>query len=125
MDRHPVYHLGPAAEQQPATLDTFLEKLARYLDSGIPVIIGLKKSGAPVGHSVVAIGQVMRERGEHSLPDNPTAAGLISHPIVGDDQHGPACRMPVRTADATADYPWTLEGTRGAARSRRSRGKCS
>lgn len=109
MDRHPVFHPG-AANDQSLEIEPLHEVIGRYLDSGIPVIIGLKSTdGSAVGHAVVAIGRVMRNRGDEALPDNPTAAELISHFIVADDQRGSMCRMPVHKAGKTGEYPWTLE----------------
>jgi hypothetical protein len=115
MDRHPVFDLGKAAVEQGVGIKPLQEVIGRYLDSGIPVLIGLKgRDGATVGHAVVAIGRVMRERGEDDLPDDPTSAELISHLIVADDQRGPVCRLPVYKDDALPEgtpgaYPWTLE----------------
>lgn len=106
MDRHPVF--TPANRRD---LGSFADVIGRYLDSGIPVLIGLGTPGdlTAVGHAVVAIGRVMRERGDAELPDYPTAAELISHLIVADDQRGPACLLPVHEADRSDTYPWTLE----------------
>lgn len=109
MDRHPVFDLGQAADLT-VEIKPLHEVIARYLDSGIPVLIGLKgRDGTTVGHAVVAIGRVMRERGDADLPDNPTSAELISHLIVSDDQRGCICRLPVKGTDRSPDYPWTLE----------------
>lgn len=109
MDRHPVFDLGKVADNNAD--EALHHVIARYLDSGIPVLIGLKgREGASVGHAVVAIGRIMRERGDSDLPDNPTSAELISHLIVSDDQRGCICRLPVHEVDRTNEYPWTLEG---------------
>lgn len=119
MDRHPIVNMGPAAAVDRAGgkvsdgkdgLRLFVEIIARYLDSGIPVILGLRdQSGGAVGHAVVAYGRVMRETREEDLPENPTAAALISHLLVSDDQAGINCRLPVAEADRAEDYKWTLE----------------
>ncbi|MDE8652185.1 hypothetical protein [Novosphingobium album (ex Liu et al. 2023)] len=110
MDRHPVFHLGRAAVDKPDQLRPLHEIIGRYLDSGIPVIIGLRgRDGATVGHAVVATGRVMREARDADLPDNPTSAEMISHFLVSDDQRGVDRRLPVRAADRSDEYPWTLE----------------
>src|SRR3546814_14630549 len=115
MDRHPVFDLGKAAGEQGVGIKPLHEVIGRYLDSGIPVLIGLKgRDGATVGHAVVAIGRVMRERGDDDLPDDPPPAALISHLIVADDQRGPVCRLPVYKDDvleagAPGAYPWTID----------------
>lgn len=106
MDRHPVFDLPKSGPE----LQSLYQVIARYLDSGIPVLIGLKpRDGGTVGHAVVAIGRVMRDRGDDQLDDNPTSAELVSHLIVADDQRGPICRLPVHEADRSDAYPWTLE----------------
>lgn len=110
MDRHPIFNLGNAAGPQNGELRPLHEVIGRYLDSGIPVIIALKgRNGATVDHVVVATGRVMREARDSHLPDNPTAAELTSHILVHDDQLGIYRRLPVREADRSDDYPWTIE----------------
>ncbi len=110
MDRHPVFHLGRPAVKDGVELRPLHEVIARYLDSGIPVIIGLRaRPGETAGHAVVATGRVMREARDTQLPDNPTSAELISHVLVCDDQRGMDCRLPVRSSDLSDDYPWTIE----------------
>jgi hypothetical protein len=117
MDRHPIVNLGPAAIDRTTAkardrkddLRLFVEIIARYLDSGIPVILALRNTEGGVGHAVVAYGRVTRETREEELPDKPTSAALITHLVVSDDQGGIDCRLPVAADGRTDEYRWTLE----------------
>lgn len=112
MDRHPILNLGNAAGQKQGLARPLQEVIGRYLDSGIPAMIALKgRTGNGVDHVVIATGRVLREVRDSDLPDNPTAAELISHFLVHDDQLGLNRRLPVRESDrdGAKDYPWTLE----------------
>lgn len=60
--------------------------LCHYLDSGIPVLIGLQK-GKQLGHAVMAVGYVVDTARPHC--EEAAASDLISHIIVHDDQRGP------------------------------------
>ncbi|WP_168073918.1 hypothetical protein [Caulobacter sp. SSI4214] len=111
MDRHPVVY---AASQDEARNLVWVRPvhqiLSRYLDSGIPVIVGLRpRAAAAVGHAVVATGRVVQATPPEDLPQDPTSAEMTTHVLVHDDQRGVHQRLPVRAADRTGDYPWTLE----------------
>lgn len=107
MERHPVVY----ARQQGGAWETPpREVVHRYLDSGIPVILGLRNAGGGVGHAVVAVGRENNPKLDTSaLGANPTLASGLTHLYVTDDQRGAYCRLPVAEADRTKDYPWTLE----------------
>ncbi|MAM37989.1 MAG: hypothetical protein CL949_05700 [Erythrobacter sp.] len=84
--------------------------ISRYVDSGIPVILGLQQAGTAIGHGVVAVGT---ERTDNVDPatfaPSPTAAEYVTHFLVNDDQRGAYCRLPVNAADKSVDYPFCLE----------------
>lgn len=70
--------------------------IARYLDSGVPVIIGLTH-GEGDGHAVVAIGTRRQEalRPPSKGQVQRTTADGITHFIVHDDQRGPYRTLPL------------------------------
>lgn len=70
--------------------------VARYLESGIPVIVGLSGRGK-VGHSVVAVGARYDwgRPNSASLPGLGSVADRITHFIVNDDQRGAYRRLPL------------------------------
>ena len=67
-----------------------------YVESGIPVILGLHL-GTEVGHAVTVIGRVF------ATQDRPTAAAIdyVSAYIVHDDQGGPYMLLPVEDPNTT------------------------
>ena len=69
--------------------------IARYLDSGIPVIIGLVFPGQDIGHAIIATGQIVREQAQEPLPQHPTIAEYNEAFVVNDDQLGPNAICPV------------------------------
>lgn len=111
MDRHPVVFVRqPDENGQPIWTTPIREIVCRYLDSGVPIILGLKgRDGAAVGHAVVAVGRTILEKMPDPLPDDPTWAESATHLLVHDDQRGAYQALPVREADRSQAYPWTLE----------------
>lgn len=110
MDRHPVvYAAQPGDHNQLVWVKPSHEIVSRYLDSGVPVILGLRGRQGAVGHAVVAVGRVVSP--ERATPTGPNAtwAEMTTHFLIQDDQQGPYRRLPVREADRSDDYPWTLE----------------
>ncbi|OWK18707.1 hypothetical protein AJ88_00840 [Mesorhizobium amorphae CCBAU 01583] len=83
----------------------------RYIDSGIPVIVGLNL-GVDVGHAVIASSQVFSHQPPTAanLPNQPTRASFCSAFYVNDDQQGPNLRMPIRAGDAVGETPYSVEG---------------
>ena len=62
-----------------------------YVESGLPVILGLKPNDTTLGHAITVIGRVF------SRQDNPTnrAINYVSGFIVHDDQSGPYMQLPM------------------------------
>jgi hypothetical protein len=78
-----------------------VEVLLRYLDSGLPVILGLPpRDGEPDGHAITAIGYVEDPgaaiRGGHGYDR------FVRAILVHDDQRGPYRLLPVTKADIDA-----------------------
>ncbi|MGX5803364.1 hypothetical protein ACWGS9_19210 [Bradyrhizobium sp. Arg314] len=84
----------------------------RYVDSGIPVIVGLGYMGADIGHAVVASGQVFDHNSPAAgaLPPQPTRAEFCSAFYVNDDQQGPNLRMPIVAGGAIGETPYSVRG---------------
>ncbi len=79
-----------------------IEVLLRYLDSGLPVIIGIPPRGGEDGHAVTAVGYV--ESNGPALRAGNGYDRFVRAILVHDDQHGPYRLMPVTAADA-AELP--------------------
>lgn len=104
MGRHPVtYPASPPSKAAPPSA----EVIARYVDSGIPVLLGLRGPNSGIGHAVVVVGTERSKR-----PSKPvgtaTMASFLTHFLVNDDQRGPYCRLPIRRRQR-GDYPFRLE----------------
>ena len=85
----------------------------RYIESGIPVIIGLRPwaAGQEEWHAVVAFGhcrQVLDLSAALSAT-NPTRADYVRHFLVNDDQRGVSLRLPVSSGDALKETPYSAE----------------
>ncbi len=85
--------------------------IARYVDSGIPVIIGLVRQGGAtklgeLGHAVVAIGMQHDRSGNGAAKGKLTDANVadrVTHFIVNDDQRGIYKKLPLRAQDEPSD----------------------
>lgn len=66
--------------------------ISRYVDSGIPVLLGIEFSGQPIGHAVVVSGHVMRDSPRAALPRRPSLGEYCEAFYVNDDQLGPKCQ---------------------------------
>lgn len=84
----------------------------RYVDSGIPVILGLTGlNSGQAGHAVVATGHVMKERdSSHVLPTMPTRAEFLDYFLVNDDQRGANLRLPIKKGAPLAQHEHFIEG---------------
>jgi hypothetical protein len=82
--------------------------IARYLDSGIPVIVGLYFPGQDVGHAILATGDVMRLQPNTSLPPKPTMAEYIEAFYANDDQIGPNIRVSVNSTGAIGEASYNI-----------------
>ncbi len=110
MGRHPVMYAPDTVAGNPVWQTvTPQQVVARYVDSGIPVILGMQDASGGVGHGVVAVGMVRDGAADlASMPARATTAEFCSHILVNDDQRGPYCRLPIR-GGASADYPFCFE----------------
>ncbi|UFW51101.1 MULTISPECIES: hypothetical protein [Bradyrhizobium] len=75
----------------------------RYVDSGIPVLVGLSFKDKDIGHAVVATGQVLRSSITSTLPNRPTRAEFCEAFYVQDDSIGPNIRVGVHAGSAIAE----------------------
>jgi hypothetical protein len=81
----------------------------RYVDSGIPVIIGLGFPNQRIGHAVVATGQVLRSGSPVALlPPKPSRAEFTHGFYVNDDQLGANLLMPRHASSTGANTPYNL-----------------
>jgi hypothetical protein len=87
------------------------EVINRYIDSGIPVILGLDSwTNQRIGHAVVAVGHTIRKLGQGvQLPLNPTRAEYCEAFLVNDDQLGSYLRMPRASGSSTGETPYTVD----------------
>lgn len=92
MGEHPVVY-KPESEHGPWTMPP-ARTIAQYLDSGVPVIVGLRK-GTGLGHAVVAVGSVVDPSATIG-GEEPAPSDRITHFIVNDDQRGPYQRLAVQ-----------------------------
>jgi hypothetical protein len=103
MGRHPVTYGAPAGR----AISPPEEVIARYVDSGIPVLLGLKSPNAPIGHAVLVVG-TERSPSPRAPTQAATTARFLTHFLVNDDQRGPYCRLPIH-ANRSGDYPFRLK----------------
>jgi hypothetical protein len=85
------------------------EVINRYIDSGIPVIIGLAFQNSEMGHAVVATGQVISHAAPVSVPQKPTRAEFCEAFCVNDDQLGPNLSMPLRPGSPVTETPYNVQ----------------
>ena len=101
---------APGAGDPEAESEYIGAAILPYVESGIPVILGLE-IGADVGHAVTVIGRIFASQA------SPTAAAIDYVPayIVHDDQGGPYMSLPVKNP-ATTPHPFSEDTiTRGTA----------
>lgn len=81
----------------------------RYVDSGIPVIVGLSPWSATQEdfHAVLAVGHTIEKLDvAKALPARPTWADYARFLLVNDDQRGVNLRMPLNPGDPLAQTPY-------------------
>jgi hypothetical protein len=107
MGRHPVFYAPQSTAQgddwgfDPSVV------ISQYVDSGIPVILGVN-DGQSIGHAVVAVGTTRNENVDcQNLPEGSSQSAFTSHFLVMDDQRGAYLRLPVE-APIGDDLPFTL-----------------
>jgi len=107
MGRHPVFY---APHETPQGYDWGIDPSAvigQYVDSGIPVILGLN-DGHSVGHAVVAVGSQRDETLDvATLAPESAQAVFASNFLVMDDQRGAYLRLPVE-AGGSSDVPYNI-----------------
>jgi len=75
------------------------EVINRYLDSGIPLILGIHIPNEKVGHAIVASGRVRQKKLTDVTRPERTTAEFYSHVLVNDDQRGPNLFMRMSASD--------------------------
>lgn len=115
MDRHPYAFMadrrtidGEIRLAWPGSLDP-AAILARYVESAIPVIVGLRawEGGQSEGHAVVVVGDTFQPKSDATLAvSRATIAEFSPYFLVHDDQRGPNLRMGVEPnlPHAETDY---------------------
>ncbi|MBV1917311.1 MAG: hypothetical protein KUG65_04525 [Sphingomonadaceae bacterium] len=95
MGRHPVFYAPQSTEQGDDWGFDPQDVICQYVDSGIPVILGLN-DGQNVGHAAVAVGTVRADVTETD-DANPgsSQSAYCSHLLVMDDQRGAYLRLPI------------------------------
>lgn len=114
MQREPYFY---AVEFDPATSKPQGWKIPpheiihRYIDSGIPVILGIApQSGSAIGHAALATGLCydLAPKSTVSNP-NPTRAEFLSHFLANDDQLGPNILVPLKAGLPHSDTTYNIE----------------
>lgn len=82
----------------------------RYIDSGIPVILGFcPLPGQTSGHAVLATGHTIKGLpAEIKLPTNPTQAEFCENFLAHDDQRGSNIPISIDPTGATPDFPYAI-----------------
>lgn len=102
--REPLMYAGvPQWAMRPSDI------INRYVDSGIPVIVGLEFPGQAIGHAIVITGQVIRDSAAGALPIRPTRAEYCEAFYANDDQIGPNIRVPLRTGSALSEANYSID----------------
>lgn len=91
MGEHPIVY-SPDADGQ--WVEHPRRTIARYLDSGIPVIVGMRR-GEGIGHAVVAVGVSLANARSRTPKGGATAGDRIDRILVNDDQAGVYVPLPV------------------------------
>ena len=108
-----LYHGSYDAKNGQITWPTSIAPTAvidRYVDSGIPVIVGLAPwAGQSELHAVVAVGHALHELNPgKSLPNDPTRSEWVRFLVVNDDQRGTSLRLPVASSDPLSETPYDV-----------------
>jgi hypothetical protein len=103
MGAHPITYSVDEKDENPR------RTIARYIDSGIPVIVGLGR-GTGIGHAVVVVGSVASKTHPVTKNKQPAAMGdRVKNFLVNDDQRGIYLALPagrpstVRAASGSDD----------------------
>ena len=91
------YGLSPKIYSREVFEGSFLRLLFEYIDSGIPIVIGLEKPG----HAVVAIGHILDFRTKPQDPGIVWSSSYVSGLVVNDDNSMPYQIVPGRGTEHT------------------------
>jgi hypothetical protein len=119
MDREPLVHMADIDPKTPTATAPWTirwtqvrpeEIINRYLDSGIPVILGLSPlANQPVGHAVLVTGHTIQGVAAGTgLHANPTTACFCQNFLVHDDQRGSNVPVAIRAGGGSADFPYSI-----------------
>lgn len=83
----------------------------RYVDSGIPIILGLcPLPGEPVGHATLATGVAYEKNWNGPLTNpRPTKAEIARFFMSNDDQRGPNILLPISSGTPSAETQHSIE----------------
>ncbi|MCJ2008208.1 hypothetical protein [Methylobacterium sp. J-092] len=80
----------------------------RYVDSGIPVIAGLKYANQAIGHAIIVTGQIFSDTPVGNLPNNPTRAVYCAAYYANDDQIGPNIKVATTSSSKVGEAPYNI-----------------
>ncbi len=102
MGEHPIVY----GREEDGWVEHPRRTISRYLDSGIPVIVGLQR-GEGIGHAVVAVGSRLSVNPLRPSKDGAIMGDRLSEILVNDDQAGVyvpmAVERPARGAAGAAE----------------------
>ncbi|WP_235209836.1 hypothetical protein [Sphingobium sp. Ant17] len=111
MGRHPVMYAPDYSPNGGEVWQSVNPRhvVSRYVDSGIPVILGMQQAGTAIGHAVVAVGFEREDNLDISaLGPHPNAGDFLSRFLVNDDQRGSYCSLPL-AGGPTPTYPFCFD----------------
>ena len=95
MGRHPVFYAPQVINEHEHWGFDPRDVICQYVDSGIPVILGVN-DGQNVGHALVVVGTVRSANVDcTNLPGSPSQSVFCTDFLVMDDQRGAYLRLPV------------------------------
>jgi len=84
--------------------------ISQYVDSGIPVILGLVFPRRQIGHAVLAVGQTTTTLSSPvALSKQPSRAEFLHSFLVNDDQLGVQLRMPLKPGTPFSQTAYDVE----------------
>lgn len=113
LEREPMFYVADKLDQNQKPVWQTVRPhdiIERYVDSGIPVIIGLHIPPNRIGHAVLAVGHVTKPLTSNAaLPTNATRAEFCEYFLVNDDQRGGSIKLPIKSATTSPDTTHNLE----------------
>ena len=97
MGHQPLQHGFRDSDGKP-TATKACEVVLRYLDSGLPVILGMAGSNGEIGHAVAAVGYV--EATGEAIKKGDSYDSFVRAFVIHDDQSGPYRFLPLTEEDA-------------------------